>query len=209
MAGGCLLSIGAQELFQAVGHPQVDWRRLSRRHGRFFTSRLDLEGMCVELGPSSSSGSKKRLHLTLHLIESVGEFCDFGMKDRSGRAHMNCRVTAKQGAIRFAVPPLTLCHDMPAGANLRGGRVPRLLLDVSIWELRLGASDVYVEMGGAGKNTWYALQWVEYVTQLKKYILEWPAGPMQVNWIHPRFVEWARQPTISPPWKTHGNTQCR
>ena len=136
----------------------------------------DLEGLFVELGPPTSTSSKKGLHLTLHLIESVGMFCDFGQKDRSGRAHMNARVTAKHGAIRFAVPPLTICHDMPSGANLRG-RVPQVVLDVSIWELRLGATGVYVEMGGAGKNVWYALQWIEFVTQMKKVYLRvagWP-----------------------------------
>jgi len=76
---------------------------------------------------------------------------------------------------------------MPSGANLRC-RVPRLVLDVSILELRSGASGDFVEMGGAGKNTWYSLQWVEYVTQMKKYILEWPAGPLQVNKLDPQQV---------------------
>ena len=34
----------------------------------------DLEGLCVELGPPTSTSSKKGLHLTLHLIESVGVY---------------------------------------------------------------------------------------------------------------------------------------
>ena len=38
--------------------------------------------------------------------------------------------------------------------------------------------------------------WVEYVKQIKLYILEWP---IKGTWLHADFVAWAKTPTLSPP----------